>query len=101
MPGGSLGFDPFVHQGFPAPQPFYAAPRPMYQAQPRPVARPIAQQPRLPVARPEPIATPPLREPVVASSKPLELPSPERLGIHLGQPEPTLPSPEKLGIHLN
>ena len=61
----------------------------------------MAQQPRLPAKRPEPIATPPLREPVIASSKALELPSPERLGIHLGDGATPLPSPEKLGIHLN
>jgi hypothetical protein len=91
VPGGSPGFDPFAHQGFPAPQPFYAAPQPMYQPQPRPVTRPVTQRSR-PAAQPEL---------VVVSAQSLELPPPEQLGIHLTEPQVVVPAPESLGIRLD
>jgi hypothetical protein len=97
VPGGSLGFDPFVHQGFPAPQPFYAAPQPLYQPQPRPVTRPVTQQ----RSRPAPIAVPRQPEPMAVSAESVELPSPEQLGIHLTEPPVVVPAPETLGIRLD
>jgi len=100
VPGSSLGFDPFVHQGLPAPQPYYRVTQPVYPA--RPVARPIThQQPRPPVARPEPIAVPQEREQAAMSAESLKLPPPGQLGIHLSDPPVVLPAPEALGIKLN
>ena len=94
MPGGSPGFDPFMHQAFPAPQPYFAAP-----PQPRPAPRPVVYQ--QPQPRPQPpklarAAAP--AEPVAL--KPVELPAPEALGIHLDAPAVVLPAPEQLGIRL-
>jgi len=84
-----------MQQAFPVPQPYYAAPH-----QPRPAPRPVVYQ--QPQARPQ---TPKLARaaaPVEPGAlKPVELPTPEALGIHLDAPAVVLPAPESLGIHLD
>jgi hypothetical protein len=93
-----------MHQGFPPPQPYYAAP-----AQPRPTPRPVVYQPPQPRPRETRPATPTKsiaaiaqREPEAPIAlKPVELPSPDQLGIRLDEPPVVLPAPEKLGIRLD
>ena len=97
MPGGSLGFDPYMQAGgFSAPMPYY--PPQAYQ-QPRPTpSAPVVYQtkPRPQIA---PIAVPPQTE--VVAARLVEVPSPERLGIRLDDsPAVVVPEPAKLGIKI-
>ncbi|MBP3958755.1 hypothetical protein J8F10_26210 [Gemmata sp. G18] len=87
--GSPITFEPYGGHGFsaPPPQPYYA---PQSQRQP---------------TRPAPVAVRPQPKPVEAPKaetvRPVVVPTPEQLGIHLPDAPVVVPSPKELGIDLD
>jgi hypothetical protein len=105
VPGGSLGFNPYMQAGgFSAPMPYY---QPQAYQQPRSQSRPqqlpVPSSPIVYQTKPRPqlapIAVPPQTD--VIAARLVEVPSPERLGIRLDDsPAVVVPEPAKLGIKI-
>jgi hypothetical protein len=93
QPAGFPGMMPYQPQAYqPAPRPAPPAPQRQQTAAPKPPPRPPATW----IHQPEPVA------PVAAAARPVDVPSPEQLGIRLEEPAVVVvvPEPEKLGINL-